>query len=191
MEDRALFIGGVAVECYAPYRRTHDIDLVIRERDFPALRSALQAMGFSHSRPPHLVEHAFKAREAGEVDVYTQSVGGIDVDEALFQRGRELAFGGVRVHAASMEDLIGLKLNAGREMDLSDIALLFHEKGDEIDARLLEGLAGRDSLRRVAPSIPELLPEEYGWQARQRLKAWLREKEWLVPVRKTPHRARR
>ena len=48
--DHAVFIGGVAVECYAPYRRTHDIDVVTRERDFPALKAGLVEAGFAHRR---------------------------------------------------------------------------------------------------------------------------------------------
>jgi len=189
--NKALFIGGVAVECYAQYRRTHDIDMVVRERDFSVLRSRLLEMGFSHSRPPHLVKHAFKGRETGEVDVYTQSIGGVRVDEELFQRGREVSFAGARVFVASLEDLLRLKIAAGREMDLSDVAVLVHERREELDVKLLEKLVGIESLRQAAPAVPELLPEEYGWQARQRLKAWLRERGWLMPARKSPPRSRR
>ena len=181
--NKVLFIGGVAVECYAPYRSTHDIDLVVRERDFPGLRSFLLEMNFSHSRPPHLVKHAFKGRDAGEVDVYTRSVGEVQIDEDLFRRGRELSYGGTRVFAVSLEDLLRLKLTAGRELDLSDVAVLLHERGSELDMNRLRELTGMDTLRRAAPAIPDLLPEEYGWQARQRLKAWLRDRDLMGPAR--------
>lgn len=180
-----LFIGGVAVECYAAYRKTHDIDLVVRERDFPALRSCLAEMGFSHHRPPHLVKHSFKGREAGEVDVYTQSIGEVNVDEGLFSRGRELTYGGTRVFVVSLEDLLGLKISARREMDLSDVAVLLHERGRELDGRRLAQRVGMESLREVAQHVADLLPDEYGWQARQRLKAWLRERGWLTTARKS------
>ncbi len=189
--NKALFIGGVAVECYAPYRRTHDIDLVVREQDFPELRSLLAGMNFSHHRPPHLVRHSFKGREAGQVDVYMQSVGEMKLDEGLFRRGREVSYGGTRIFAVSLEDLVGFKVAAGREMDLSDVAVLFHERGRELDFKLLEDLVGVKSLRHAAPTIAGLLPEEYGWQARQRLKSWLRERGWLVPTRKAAPQGRR
>ncbi len=128
---------------------------------------------------------------AGEVDVYTQSIGGVKVDEGLFRRGQELSYGGTLVFVASMEDLIGLKVTAGRELDLADMAVLFHERGQDIDVGRLEELVGIESLRRAAPVIADLLPEEYGWQARQRLKAWLRERGWLIAARKSAAGSRR
>jgi len=174
MGQRALFIGGVAVECYAPYRRTHDIDLVVRERDLHDLRACLEGMGFAHHRPPHLVKHSFKGREAGEVDVYTESVGRISVDEDLFRRGRELRYAGTPVFVVSLEDLLRLKLVAGREIDLTDVAVLLHERGGDVAMGRLQSLVGRAILEAAASRIPDLLPQEYGWQARQRLKGWLR-----------------
>ncbi len=89
--DRAVFIGGVAVEAYAPYRRTHDIDVVVRERDFPALKACLVEAGFAHRRT-HLAKHTFKGREGGEVDAYTERVGEVPVEEALFRRARSLPY---------------------------------------------------------------------------------------------------
>ncbi len=185
--DRAVFIGGVAVEAYAPYRRTHDIDVVVRERDFPALKTCLVEAGFAHRRT-HLAKHAFKAREAGEVDAYTERVGEVDaytervgevpVEEPLFRRARSLPYAGISLSIASLEDLLRFKLSAGREMDLADVALLLHARRDELDMALLKTLVGLDDLRERAPLVPDLLPEEYGWQARQRLKAWLREAGW-------------
>ncbi len=172
------------MECYAPYRRTHDIDLVVRERDLPTLRACLGGMGFAHSRPPHLVKHAFKGREAGEVDVYTREVGGLPVDEGLFRRGREASYGGTRVRVPSLEDLLRLKLTAGREIDLTDVALLLHEVGRDLDGRRLLELVETRLLREAAPRIPDLLPEEYGWEARQQLKVWLRDQGWTGPGRK-------
>lgn len=177
--ERAVFIGGVAVEAYAPYRRTHDIDVVVRERDFPPLRDCLVKAGFAFRRT-HLAKYTFKGREAGEVDAYTERVGDVPVDEALFRRARTLPYGDASTAVASLEDLLRMKLSAGREMDLADIAVLLHERGKEIDVPLAERLAGIDRIRAMAPSVPDLLPEEYGWQARQRLKAWMRERGWLT-----------
>lgn len=184
-----MFIGGVAVEAYAPYRRTHDVDVVVQERDFAALKACLVDAGFAHRRT-HLAKHTFKGREAGEVDAYTECVGDVPVEEALFRRARVLSYGGVAVSAASLEDLLRLKLLAGREMDLADVAVLLHERRGEVDGRLAEALAGLDLLRRSAPRIADLLPEEYGWQARQSLKAWLRQRGWFPPVRRTAPRHR-
>lgn len=111
------------------------------------------------------------------------------MDEALFRRARALTYSGLPIIAASLEDLLRLKLTAGREMDLADVAVLLHERRDEMDAELAQTLVGLDLLSRSSPLIPDLLPEEYGWQARQAVKAWLREQGWLVPSRGTRPRA--
>lgn len=175
-----MFIGGVAVESYAPYRRTHDIDLAVRERDFPDLRTLLEGEGYSHRRSSHLDKHTFKSRDLGELDVYTSRIGDVPVEEALFERGREMDFCGIRLPTASLEDLLRLKLEAGREMDWADVAVLLHERGDEVDSKALEDLIRPEVLRKAAPSLPDLLPAEYGWQARQSLKVWLRQRGWLA-----------
>jgi hypothetical protein len=176
--DRAVFIGGVAVESYAPYRTTHDIDVVTRERDFAALKAALANAGFSH-RATHLAKHTFKSRAAGEVDAYTSRVGDIALDDAWFRRARRMVVSGVPVSVASLEDLLRFKFAAGRAMDIADIAVLLHGRRGEVDASLVEKLVGLELLRQRAPLVPDSLPEEYGWQARRALKAWLREVGWL------------
>jgi len=156
---------------------------VTRERDFPALEACLLDAGFAHRRT-HLAKHTFKAREAGEVDAYTSRVGDVPVEEALFRRAQTLPYAGITVSVASLGDLLRLKFAAAREMDLADVAVLLHDRRAEIDVALAEKLIGLDVLREKAPLVPDLLPEEYGWQARQRLKAWLREQGWLPPSRR-------
>lgn len=177
--DRALFIGGVAVEAYATYRRTHVVDVVVRSEDLHRLRDLLEGQGFHYRESPHLEKHIFKAADRGEVDAYTDRVGDIQITDLLFGRGKRLDYAGASILVAGLEDLLALKLAAGREMDLADVAVLLWERGDEADKDLLESLAGRERLRDLAASIGERLPPEYGWTARQRLKERLREFGWM------------
>lgn len=177
--DHALFIGGVAVEAYAAYRRTHDIDVVVRAADLHRIRDLLEGQGFLYRESPHLERHIFKAAERGEVDAYTDRVGDTRVTDLLFGRGRRLEYAGTSLLVAGLEDLLALKLAAGREMDLADAAVLLWERRDEVDQDLLESLAGRRRLRDLAGSIGEMLPPEYGWTARQRLKEKLRRFGWM------------
>ncbi|MFQ5837317.1 MAG: nucleotidyltransferase, partial [Thermoplasmata archaeon] len=139
--DRALFIGGVAVEAYVAYRRTHDVDVIVRAADFHRLRDLLEGQGFRYRESPHLGKHIFKAAERGEVDAYTDKVGDTRVTDLLFGRGKRLRYAGRRVLVAGLEDLLALKLAAGREMDLADVAVLLWERGDEVDHDLVESLA--------------------------------------------------
>ena len=154
---------------------------MVRERDLADLKKLPASVGFAHSRSPHLEKHSFKSRDSGDVDAYTSRIGKLPVEEGLFKRSRHLPFGGVEVCVVSLEDLVMLKLSAARETDLADVAVLFAERGEEIDASLLAERAGVSELRRRAREIVDLLPAEYGWQARGKLKRWLREKGWSGP----------
>lgn len=177
--DRALFIGGVAVEAYVAYRRTPAVDVLVRAADLHRLRDLLEGQGFLYRESPHLEKHIFKAAERGEVDAYTDQVGDTRVTDLLFGRGRRLEYAGTTILVAGLEDLLALKLAASREMDLADAAVLLWERGDEVDHDLLNRLAGQGKLRDLAGSIGELLPPEYGWTARQRLKDRLRQFGWV------------
>lgn len=174
----ALFIGGVAVEAYVAYRRTHDIDVIVQPADLHRLREVLEGQGFLYRESPHLAKHIFKTLEGGEVDAYTETVGETQVTNALFDRGRRLAYAGTNIFVAGVEDLLALKMAAGREMDLTDAAVLLWEMRDEVDHEVLETLVGRGRLQELGGAIGESLPSEYGWTARQRLKERLRGLSW-------------
>lgn len=173
--DAVLFIGGVAVETYVAYRRTHDIDLVVREMDMHTLKSLLRSSGFLHSRSAHLRKHVFKHRERGEVDAYTDRIGDVQVDEGIFERAKRRDFTGTSVLVPCLEDLILLKISSGREMDLADVAVLVFEFRDKIDFAAVERSLGAD-LRSSMRFLPDSLPMEYGWTSRGKLKRWVSER---------------
>lgn len=178
MGKKAVFIGGIAVEAYVAYRRTHDVDLLVRQEDLHILKDLLEAEGFHYRRSLHLDKHVFKLREGGEVDAYTETVGGRVIDESFFRRGRDMEFAGSRIRVPSLEALLVLKMLAGREMDLTDIAVLLQEHREEVDTRALEEMAGREILHRTTSIVADYLPAEYGWSALQKLKAWVSDQEW-------------
>lgn len=174
--DRVLFIGGVAVEAYVAYRRTHDIDVVVRERDMHVLKSLMKSSGFLHSRSAHLRKDVFKHRERGEVDAYTNRVGDVEMEERFFERAKRRDFAASSVLVPCLEDLILLKITAGRELDLTDVAVLVFELGGKIDFAAVEQRLGADTVRRSMSSLPDHLPMEYGWVSRNKFKRWVSER---------------
>ncbi|MEE9236863.1 MAG: hypothetical protein V3U52_03665 [Thermoplasmata archaeon] len=117
--------------------------------------------------------------DVDKVDAYSTRVGMKEVTDSLFDRGRSLSFGDVRIWVVGSEDLISLKLAASREMALADVRVLLWERREEIDTDPLEALVGHEALLQTAVLLPDVLPMEYGWLARQHLKEWLREKSWV------------
>ncbi|MFQ6106663.1 MAG: nucleotidyltransferase [Thermoplasmata archaeon] len=179
LDGSVLFIGGVAVQAFADYRTTHDIDLIIREKNLYLLKGLLKEAGFLYSRSPHLEKHIFKHRDRGEVDAYTERVGDVRVDEPFFKNAVEVEYAGIPILVPCLEDILILKVSAGRDMDIEDVAVLIFQHRGEIDAQTLEQNVGIDPLRRIALLLPEHLPMEYGWTARKELKDWLSERGWL------------
>jgi len=125
-------MGGLAVRVYGIPRATYDIDftLAIRREDLAGLYRAVEALGYT---VPEAYTSGWVAEIAGmplvKFRLFIED-NGIDIDvflaespyqqELLSRRRREEA-DGVVVYLISPEDLILLKLVAGRPRDLADV----------------------------------------------------------------------
>lgn len=139
------------------------------------LKDLMKSAGFLHSRSHHLRKDVFKHRERGEVDAYTDRVGDVKIDEGFFERAKSTDFAGTSVLVPCLEDLILLKISAGREMDLTDVAVLVFELGDDVDFAAVEQRLGTN-VTRTMRSLPDCLPMEYGWASQRKLKRWVSER---------------
>ncbi len=141
---RYLVVGGVAVNLHGAERLTMDIDLML-SMDAQNLRRFLRAATSMQLRPAVLpvtlkqfcdsatVEGwirdrhmlAFQLRGPGvedpSVDILVKTP--MPFDQAYVRRVR-MSLGGVAVDVASVEDLVALKSDTGREIDKSDIRAL-------------------------------------------------------------------
>lgn len=158
-------VGGLAVSFYGIPRSTRDIDAIVSA---PRIRWArlferLAEMGFS-------VDLAGAIRQLSEDHVVTLRYGDVPLDlmDAVLPLFRRIAEGAVeatvegrRVRVAAAEDLIALKLLAGRERDVADVRGILAVSGDRLDLdrarRELEGCGAEEAL-----SLLERLAKE-GW----------------------------
>jgi hypothetical protein len=141
MSVKYAVMGGLAVRAYAIPRVTADIDLTVgisRER-LPDLFDSLEAQGYAIPEP-YRTEWVDQVRGLTLVKL-KRYVGkhSIDVDlflaESNFQvellnRRRVADVDGRKLWIASPEDLVLLKLAAGRPRDLIDVADVFFTQGD-------------------------------------------------------------
>ncbi len=140
---RYLLVGGIAVNLYGFARATADLDLLLAMDDQNLLRFVgilqeggwrprvpvrLEQLADSESRHRWITEKHMQvftvvnpARPMEELDILLES--GIDFD-AAFDRRQVLSAEGMEISLVSLEDLMVMKRQAGRERDYIDLKAL-------------------------------------------------------------------
>lgn len=138
-------IGGYAVRSYTPrtMRYTKDIDLVVNPEDLPQLKAVLKRLGYDISDRPHGLT---TFRRAGRTPI-SVNVGEEAVDSQHRTIDPYYDFDPIEVQVATIEDLLVLKAEAGRERDLIDICTLFLDSFDQIDMLTLRRKADDRGIR--------------------------------------------
>jgi hypothetical protein len=111
-----LLGGGVGCWVRGGPRSTNDVDLMVRRGDAERALGALVDAGMRPDDPPE--QWLFKAWD-GEVlvDVIFGPIG-LELNDEVMARGEELNFGGMRVQAMALEDILTTKLMAIDEHNL-------------------------------------------------------------------------
>src|SRR5581483_2329984 len=111
-----LLGGGLACWARGGPPTDHDVDFLLRPEHAEAGLEALAAAGMTPERPPE--NWLLKAYD-GEVLVdLIFEPSGVEVDDAMFERADWLEVRSVRMHVASLEDVLATKLMALSEQDL-------------------------------------------------------------------------
>jgi predicted nucleotidyltransferase len=132
---RYVVIGGIAAIIHGVPRATFDLDMLIEATTDNAtkLLEAFEAANLGTAlltTPEELVSQEITIfRDRVRIDVQTRTPG-TEFDGA-WQRRETLQFNGVTIQIISLDDLIATKKAAGREVDLSDVALLEHKLDGE------------------------------------------------------------
>ena len=136
--------GAQAAILYGAARLTADVDVTVTLHGHPLaeLITALQQAGFETR-----ISAAEKFAEQHRVLllIHTSSRMPVDIiiagsgpEEAILARSRKLAVGGVLIPVACPEDLIVMKLLAGRNKDLDDVSSILATLLPELDMALIE-----------------------------------------------------
>jgi hypothetical protein len=136
--------GAQAAIIYGSTRVTEDIDVTVAlgDHETRALFSALKRAGFrlrvgdtagfvEKTRVLPVVHHA----TAMPVDIVLAGPG---LEEIFFARLRRHQRGGTSIPVASPEDLIVMKLLAGRPRDIDDVRSVLRAQGTKLDMAMLE-----------------------------------------------------
>ena len=136
---RFIIVGGVAARLYGTTRLTHDLDIVpqIRKDTWGALIETIVSLGAK----PRVPETLDRIKDPKNVEVWIEDKGMlaltfrtpdglVEIDllvgeshafEDFESRARSVEVDGTTYRVASLEDLIAMKLKAGRPQDLLDV----------------------------------------------------------------------
>ncbi len=146
---RVVFVGALAVNHYARFRRTKDIDLVMAG---PLSESRLSALGYRKRQGSGKSWYTPRGIQA---DFYTRDVGGMPVDWIL-KTSVPVKVGKKEIRVICLEGLILAKHRAGRSQDVADLRQLIERRGGSIKWELMNQI-GTDleiaELRKVVEAL--------------------------------------
>ncbi len=143
-----IVFGGIAVWAYGRRRKTHDIDLLIRQGDAKATLEALSDAGFITEETDH--RWLYKATlDQSDIDLIFKAKGGIRLTPEILERQQQLEIGGYHFRVIDPENLVILKILATKEMRPADWydALSILEKTRNFDWNYLMSKSKNDILR--------------------------------------------
>ena len=132
--------GGMAANLYrSEVRATEDLDVSIKVRppQSVALADALRAAGWTVT-PIAKGVHQLRLMRSGHPRVDCL-VAGTDFEEAAIDRALQMTVAGRRLRVLCPEDLIVLKLIAGRARDFDAVGDMINTLGERLDAGYIRG----------------------------------------------------
>jgi hypothetical protein len=166
---RFLVVGGLAVVAVGEPRTTADADAIVflSQAEAEALIRAAAEAGFEIREDVERERLATTGtlrfrRGRFQIDLITAS---LPFEDAAYGRASFHRLFGIRLPFPSPEDLILLKVLAGREKDMLDAAGVVRRHGDRLDVaylertllpicELAEDMAPWNRLRRLVPAAP-------------------------------------
>jgi hypothetical protein len=157
--------GGLAMQAYKRIRATLDVDIMaalgdIAENDFIV---TMEKSGFKLARAKGIIEikgfKFFRFLYAGKDDEY-----GLDIfvdialmkgefQQHILRRRKQFDFSGSKIHIASCEDLILLKILAQRPLDNADAEALLEQNTEDLDKGYLMKQARTLGINRQLQSM--------------------------------------
>ncbi len=136
---KIVLMGGIAVGVYARPRATYDIDgiISIREEQIENFLNTLKEAGFRYDKkePIKFIQGLSfitlcYTKYKTYVDLF---IAGNKFQENILARVKKVRFNKMTLNIISLEDLILIKLQTGRERDIEDVRDMITENKEKID----------------------------------------------------------
>lgn len=165
------FIGGLAVLRWGEPRLTRDVDVTIVTGfggEEPVISTALDRFASRVDRPAEFARdnRVLLLRDDTGVPIDV-ALGALPFEERAVQRASSYAVGeDLSLHTCSAEDLVVMKVFAGRDRDWADVTGIVTRQGDSLDAAViweeLHPLLQVKRDRHAAERLHRLVPEPGG-----------------------------
>lgn len=139
---RWFLFGAQAAIFYGAARLTADVDVTVElgERSIDELIATLESAGFD-ARVPDTAAFVERTKVLPVVHRATRIpvdcvLAGPGLEQAFLSRARDVPLGDVRIPIVSAEDLVAMKILAGRPKDLDDVATVL-TAGKDLDVDLV------------------------------------------------------
>ena len=136
--------GGIAVGAYAIPRATYDVDgfILVSEDKMDLLLSSLIKQGFIYDKhkPIKIIQgKRFVTLLYSKYKMYIDLfVAEGDFQTGMLKRAKKVKFNKIKINIISPEDLILLKLQAGRERDVEDVRGIISENISRLNFNYLK-----------------------------------------------------
>ena len=144
-----VFVGALAVNHYARFRESRDIDLATAG---PLDEEKMRGLGY---RKREGSRSSWYTPRGVQADFYTKDVGGVPVGW-IMKTATVVRVGRGVIRVMSLEGLVVAKHRAGRSQDVADLRRLMAEKGLSIDWKLMSEVATEleiSELKQVARAL--------------------------------------
>lgn len=145
---RWFLFGAQAAIVHGASRLTADVDVTVDPggRSTASLVDSLRSSGFSLrvADADHFVEQTRVLPLVHEPSGILCDVvlAGPGIEESFFERAGVREIGGVRVPVVAADDLVAMKILAGRPKDLDDVRAIVHAQGGTLDLRRARATLG-------------------------------------------------
>ena len=139
---KIVLMGGMAVSVYARPRATYDIDgiISIKKEQIKGFLNMLKEAGFKYDKKkPVKFIQSLPFITLCYVKTYVDLfIAGNEFQENVLARAKKIRFNKMALNIISIEDLVLIKLQTGRERDLEDVRDMISENKGKIDLGYLK-----------------------------------------------------
>lgn len=150
---KIVFMGGIAASVYSRPRATFDVDaimLIDRNKSGSFFKTILKrGFAYDQKNPVKIIQNLpfisiYNKKHKIYADIFLAES---NYQKNIIKRAKKMRYGNILINLIAPEDLILLKLLAGRQQDIDDVRQILIENYGDMDVKYLHGWARKLSVK--------------------------------------------